>query len=320
MARFAITGAAGFVPAAVVRALRATGDEVLCWVRPGADTWRIGAAPLLALDVRSCLEPDGRRKAVERLRDFGADTVIHAAWTGIRGEARQDLRQVENVTLAVELVKVAADAGVKRVVGVGSQAEYGPLCGPVAETAPCAPTSLYGASKLAAGHLVLALSRRLGLSTAWARLFSVYGPGERTGALIPELARALAERRRLPLGDGLQRWDYLFEDDAGSAIATLARTLTAEGVFNVASGRSVLLRDVMRRVAELVGNGEPPQFGERPPGDGEVVHLEADISRLSAATGWKASMALEAGLQLTVNAVLGRSVEHGEPGVERARA
>ena len=307
MLRVAITGAAGFVPAAVARALRAGGDEVLCWVRPGADTWRLGeGARLLSLDVRSCLEAGGRKDAIAALRGFGAQVLLHGAWTGLRGEARDDPRQVENVTVTAELVRLAAEAGVVRVVGLGSQAEYGLQPGPVAETSPVQPTNLYGAAKLAAGQLMLALARRLGLSAAWARIFSVYGPGERAGALIPDLTRALAEQRPLPLGDGLQRWDYLYEDDAGAALAALARSRSAEGIFNVASGRTILLREAMELVAALVGNGERPLVGTRPDAGGERARLEADICRITAATGWRPSVSLEEGLARTVDDLVGR--------------
>lgn len=93
---------------------------------------------------------------------------------------------------------------------------YGPHDGPIRGDLLPAPVDLHGAAKLAAGHL--ALARRLGLSAAWARIFSVYGPGEAGGSLVPDLVRALLRGERFPLSACAQRWDWLYEDDIADRV------------------------------------------------------------------------------------------------------
>jgi nucleoside-diphosphate-sugar epimerase len=305
-ARVAVTGAAGFVGAAAVRRLVAGGAQVLALVRPGGERSRLAALPegavtVVPLDLEAV--PGAALAPLARsLVAFRPEALLHAGWVGIRGDARRDPRQTRNVGAAVALVEAAAAAGVRRFVGVGSQAEYGPWQGPVREDDCPRPQTLYGAAKLAAGHLCLALCERLGVSAAWVRAFSVYGPGERSGALVPDLARALAAGTPFPLSSCAQRWDYLHEDDAAEALARLLAAPDARGVFNLASGTSRPLADAVRLVRDAAAPGAELLFGRIP---GTPPGLEADVSRLRGTLGWGAAVPLEDGIRRTVQALLG---------------
>ena len=315
--RVVVTGAAGFLGAALVHRLVGDGHEVLASTRPGGDAWRLAdlpALPRLALDVAGLEDGPGRRAAEEAFARFRPDVLVHAAWRGVRGADRDDPAQSANVAPALALFTLAAAAGARRFVGLGSQAEYGPGDGPLGEDAPARPTTAYGRAKLACGERWLALARRSGVSAAWVRVFSVYGPGQREGALVPDLARALAAARSLPLGPGDAAWDYLYEDDAAEALAALVVRDDARGVFNLASGTSVPLRDVMRRVADLVAPGTELALGSRTAPAGEPHGLQADVARLAAATGWRAPTGLDEGLARTVAAALGPAPAAGRAG------
>ncbi len=307
--RVAVTGASGFLGAAAVRALARAGWPVLAIVRPTSDPWRL--APLRGADVTVlALDPRGaRERAVHELRAFGAEAVLHAAWEGVRGPARDDPAQLGNVTRTVDWVRSAAEAGARRFVGIGSQAEYGPHEGAVHEGLLPAPVDLYGAAKLAAGHLALAVARRLGVSAAWARVFSVYGPGEGQGALVPDLVRALLAGERYPLSSCKQRWDYLYEDDAAEALRILLARDDAQGAFNVASGVAPPLEDVVRTIAALVAPRAAIPFGAR---TGAARSLVADVGRL-AALGFTPATPLEEGLARTIAAVRARVAAGAEP-------
>lgn len=306
--RVAVTGAGGFLGAATVRRLVAGGAHVLAVVRPGGDRWRLAAVPSSALsfaavDLAGVPGPSAAALA-DALRAFSPDAVLHAGWIGVRGEARHDPAQAGNVSLTVEVVRAAAAAGARRFVGVGSQAEYGPHARPIREDDCPHPVTLYGAAKLAAGHLALALAERLGMSAAWVRAFSVYGPGERAGALLPDLVHALASGRPFPLSSCAQRWDYLHEDDAARALARALARPDVRGFLNLASGSARPLAETVALVRDLVAPGAPLLLGERP---GDAPGLEADVSRLRAALGWEPAIPLEEGLRRTVDALLGRA-------------
>jgi UDP-glucose 4-epimerase len=295
--RAVVTGAAGFIGSAVAHRLVADGWEVLALVRPSGSRERLAdlaREPRLSLEELDVAADGAAARARDLLAAFAPEAVVHAAWRGVRGPDRQDPAQHRNVTAAVELLQAAAAAGARRFVGLGSQAEYGPRREAAREDDPTRPTSVYGAAKLAAGHLVLAIAPRLGVSAAWVRVFSIYGPGEGRGALLPDAVAALRAGRELPLTSGEQLWDYLYVDDAADALARLVASPEATGPFNLGSGRVVRIRDVVERLAALVPARAPLRFGALP--DGEVAHLEANVERLRRTTGWEPRVALDEGL------------------------
>jgi nucleoside-diphosphate-sugar epimerase len=305
--RVVVTGAAGFLGAAVVRRLVAEGHDVLLWTRPTSDAWRLADLPRLphlSLDVAGVLTDAGRATATAALAEFRPDALVHAAWEGVRGARREKPAQVENVAQAVEVLQLAAASGARRFVGLGSQAEYGPSADALSEESAARPTSAYGAAKLECGRRCLAEAARLGVSAAWVRVFSVYGPGQREGALVPDLARALREGRSLALGSGETPWDYLYEDDAADALARLACRDDLCGIFNLASGTAVPIGIVMHRVAALVDTQHVLTLGTRVRAPRDPEALRADVSRLREALGWRPTTTLDEGLARTVAAVL----------------
>lgn len=303
-----ITGAAGFLGAAVVRRLAEGGHDVQAWVRAGASLERFADVPVLIhrYDLGQLGTPAGRDAARLALDAFRPEAVVHCAWLGTRAADYASACQVENVTWTIELLRAAAAVDVKRFVGIGSQAEYGPQPGVITEETLPAPATLYGAAKLACGQLTLALASALGVSAAWVRVFSVYGPRDRAGTLIEDLTVARLEGHPFVVGDLDRRWDYLYEDDAGEALARLAVRREAVGVFNLASGRALPLREVVARIQALVGPGANAPVGTRPPVPTDLPRLEADVTKLRSALAWTPEVDLDSGLARTVAAITAR--------------
>lgn len=131
---------------------------------------------------------------------------------------------------------------------------------------------------------------------AWLRLFSTYGPGDNDGWLIPMLISEMLAGRRPRTTLGTQKWDWLHVDDVARAIVAVAATPKAEGVFNLGSGRAVPVRWAIEHIRDLAAPGMELTFGEIPFRPDQVMHMQADISRLTAATGWAPSIPIEQGL------------------------
>ena len=141
-----VTGGAGFVGAALLRRLVAAGERPAVLLRPGRDLGRIA-------DLEDRLEViRGDLAALDEARPailaFRPETVVHLAWTGVAGADRNEPRQTDNIAFALDLYRLAREAGARSFIGLGSQAEYGPCPAIIDETVPCRPTTLYGAAKL----------------------------------------------------------------------------------------------------------------------------------------------------------------------------
>jgi nucleoside-diphosphate-sugar epimerase len=295
--RLLVTGAGGFVGAAVVKAAVAAGHDVIALVRNG----------------RARLAPVANRVSLERvdLSDTAAvaallasakpDIVVHSAWEGVGGPSRAGDIQLENIRTTVALTDAAIAAGARKFVGIGSQAEYGRYDRKITEADLPQPTMLYGAAKLAACHLAAQRCREAGLSFAWLRLFSVYGPGDNANWLIPSTAAALVRGQAPKCTEGTQKWDYLHIDDVADGVLAAAVTERATGVFNLSSGNPVAVRAIVELLRDMAAPELELAFGEIPFGPDQIMHLEGDNSRLREATGWAPRISIGAGLRQVVD-------------------
>ena len=294
-----VTGASGFVGAKVAELAIAAGHEVAALVRPNGPSRRL--APLagrylpLAVDLRE------RRSLFAAVASFRPEAIIHIAWAGVANSARNDSSQFsENIDAACALVEAGAAAGCKAFIGTGSQGEYG-AGSTMREDALPQPTTMYGAAKVAALYLTRQLAQQAGMRHAWLRLFSTYGPDDNPGWLIPSLISQMLDGQRPQTTLGTQKWDWLHVDDVARGLIAAAVTPTAEGIFNLGSGAPVQVRRAVELIRDAAAPGMELVFGEIPFRSDQVMHMEADISRLKAATGWEPQVPFESGIADTVN-------------------
>jgi nucleoside-diphosphate-sugar epimerase len=274
------------------------GAEVCVLDQPSARRWalldRTHVAATLRADVRTLAEPahDGL------LGDI--DAIFHLAAVGVTGEV-SDVRQlvIGNVdgTLAVLL---AAQRLKSRLVYCGSCFEYG-SGEHWSEDALPAPTTEYGAAKAAGWLLTNAFARRTGLEVVSLRPFTMYGPMEPPGRLVPLVVRHALAGRPIDLTPGDQLRDFVFVDDAVDAFIAAATTDAAVGgTFNVCTGTPVTVREVVRRVLQCTGSRSEARFGALSYRPTELAVLSGDPTRAAQVLGWRARFSLEDGLARTI--------------------
>jgi UDP-glucose 4-epimerase len=278
--RVFVTGATGFIGAAVVRRLIAEGCEVSALIRPESSTWRLGEAARRVHVVHGSLEaPETFARA---MAEFAPDTVMHLAWHGVRREHRDAPDQIrKNVVPSVDLLLTAAQAGCRTFVGAGSQAEYGPSQDVLCENSPTRPTTAYGAAKLATYVLLRQRAAVQAMRFAWLRLFSVYGPMDDGDTLVGYVCTELLAGRTPVVRAGDLAWDSLYIDDAATAFVAVGNS-QATGAINVASGEAPPLRDTILRLRDAVDPSLPVSFDAATASSAGGFPLRANIDRLQA--------------------------------------
>lgn len=296
--RVTVTGATGFIGSWTVRALVAAEHEVTALTRPQSDTWRVQAIPHLTI-VRAAEADWGRTIAA-----LGPDCLLSLDWIGVSAANRNDdAVQLENLPRQEELVAAALAAGAQRIVGVGSQAEYGAVEGPAREDTVLSPATAYGRAKVAAGTALAEASAAAGAEWRWARVFSVFGPLETGDWLLPSIARAAATRGSLDLSSGVQPWSYLYGPDAGTALAELVTNPSARGAYNVGHPIAPPLRESVELFSAALGAADVLRFGDSP---GES--LRPDTTRLQG-LGWEPRWARESAFEATARWFRGEEVD-----------
>jgi len=296
--RILITGATGFLGGHLLKRLSAEDVTVAILIRPQSNRWRIEHLGMNFVKIIGDLrQPQGISDAI---KDFAPDTVIHLAWSGVLNRYRNEQLQLDNLFGNLALLRIANEAGCRTWIGLGSQAEYGPLNIRINEDAPTRPSTLYGITKLCTCLLSQYLCAQLNMRFVWLRLFSAYGPADNPGWLIPYVILTLLRGERPALTTGEQRWDYLFVEDTAEVIYRVATRSDVQGIFNLGSGKAYTVRTIVERIRDLIDPSLPLGFGEVPYRADQIMHLQADISRLQQATGWSPRVSLDEGLRRTV--------------------
>lgn len=286
MARILLTGANGFVGTAIVPLLVDAGHDVHATVSPG----KHGPA---ATTVHECDLTDGA--AIDRLcGDVRATHLLHLAWcTGLHDHKTSD-ENLRWLAGGVRLLEAFRCNGGKRVVATGTYAEYGTFAGVCREDAMVAPTFLYATAKWSLGSLGLAYGSRGAFPVTWARLFTLYGAGERAIRLIPQVAESLAAGRPIETTAGAQVRDFIHVHDAARALAVLLGE-DHHGVANVGTGIGRPIADVISMVAQRFGRPDLIRAGARTASSAESLEQVADAATLRR-FGWTPSVSFEAGL------------------------
>jgi nucleoside-diphosphate-sugar epimerase len=307
--RAAVTGAAGFVGAALVRRLLAHGNEVVAVVRPGTRPDRLAGV----VDDVEVVEADfgAPAEAAGLVAAARPDVCLHLAAAGAVVRDHDPRRvAVVNALAPFELALALSQSGCRRLVTAGSSSEYGSLDGAMSEDRAPLPDDVYGAAKLGGGLLARAAGAAAGLETCHVRLFSVYGPGEDERRLVPSVARALLEGRPIELTPGEQVRDFVYVDDVAAALEAAAVEPRAAGeVVNAGTGRQTRVRELCLLLAAAAGaETDLLRFGVRPYVEGERFSWRAGVEHAAEVLGWRASTQLEDGLRLTLAALVAEPV------------
>lgn len=247
-------------------------------------------------------EPDALAPMIRSARPT---TVFHAAARGghpSTGPARVAAWR-DTVTATVALVEALDGAGTERLMHFGSSLEYRPSDGPLCEAGPLEPVTARGAAKLAATVAVRQRAAEIGLPATVLRPFSVYGPGEQPGRLIPTVLRSLRTGAPFCLEGGTSRRDFIHVDDVVDACLRAAANPSAAGeVLNVGTGIETSTREVAELAQAVTGRRLVLAAEPFPPRPGDTPHWVADMKKTQAVLGWRHSIDLREGLRLTLAA------------------
>jgi nucleoside-diphosphate-sugar epimerase len=289
-----VTGAAGFIGRAALPMLVDAGYEVHAVYRsrprmhvPGVRWYR---ADLL-----------GRNAGAALVKAVRPTHLLHLAWYTTPEKYWASPENRRWVEASLSMLRAFAAAGGRRAVLAGTCAEYEATDGRCSErNTPLRPNSLYGACKNALQEMAAAQARDMGYSTAWARIFFPYGPGEPAVRLVPSVTRNLLAAKPVELAHADYQRDFLYVEDVASALVRLLSS-DLQGPVNIASGEATSLSAVVSKIEHAVGRTGLVRLGTKPVRDDQPPVVLADATRLREGLEWEPTIPLDDGIARTVS-------------------
>ena len=307
MAKYLVTGGAGFIGCNLVRFLLAEGQQVVV-----LDNFATGKRENLTdiEDRIKLIEGDIRDRDTMDSAIAGCAAIFHQAALGSVPRSVDDPQRSHDVNVngTVTVLEAARAVGIKRIVFAASSSAYGEQAvSPKHEEMAPKPISPYAASKVSCEAYLGGYAAVYGLETLSLRYFNVFGPHQDPGgaytAVIPAFVSSLLRGDRPTVfGDGEQSRDFCYVENVCRAnwLAANAPAEVCNGQpVNIACNRAVSLNQILEQLRELLGVDIDADYQAMRPGD--VMHSLADISRAKETIGYEPAVYFEQGLQKAID-------------------
>jgi nucleoside-diphosphate-sugar epimerase len=288
MTRILITGPSGFIGTHCLKQLSSSGCEIHAVSRspiaaPAGITWH-------ARDLRDPAQ------AVSLIAELKPSVLLHGAWIATPGVYASSPENIDWMQSTVAMVTAFGANGGKRVVGMGTSAEYEPDTQACDEDrTPIQPATVYGKCKAATWLAIQAAAQHFGFAAAWGRLFLPYGPGDLAQRLIPSVINSLLRDVPVRTTDGMQQRDFIYSPDAAELFVKLLFS-DVTGAFNVGTGTPSTVRSVVEYLAMRCGKSELVHFGALPRNPSDPAVLVAGMTKVRKLLDWEAPTSLREGL------------------------
>lgn len=292
--RVLITGAAGFIGRHCLPILLAKGFEV-----HAADVVipenNFAGAHWHKVDLLN------KQKTKELMAIIRPTHLLHFAWYAKPGEYWNSIENIKWLEASLFLLRFFQDNGGVRVVMAGTCAEYDWKFDYCSEyVTPLVPSSLYGTCKNAMQHLLKDFSRVTNLSSAWGRIFFLYGPHENPNRLVPSVILKLINNKIAPCSHGNQIRDFLHVKDVASAFVSLLMS-NVDGPVNIASGKPISLKEIILSIADKLDKKKLVKLGALPQKENEPYALLGDTRRLFNEVNWQPQYDMNGGIKETID-------------------
>ena len=307
MAKYLVTGGAGFIGSNLVRYILKKGHEVVV-----LDNFATGKRRNMAdfLERISFIEGDIRDRSAVARAVAGCQAVFHEAALGSVPRSVEDPASAHdaNVNGTLVVLDAARAAGVKRVIFAASSSAYGNIpASPKHEGMVPEPISPYAASKIACEAYLRAYAACYGMETLALRYFNVFGPYQDPdaayAAVIPAFVASILRKRRPAIfGDGEQSRDFCYIENVCHAnwLAAHAPAAVCDGsAMNIACNAATSLNQIIQQLRELMKTDIQPEYG--PLRAGDVRDSLADITVAKKKIGYEPQVYFAEGLRRAID-------------------
>lgn len=235
--------------------------------------------------------------------NFKPDILIHLSWNGTRKPQRDDeILQENNYLNSIDLFENMVELGCKKIINIGSQAEYGISDKIISEDDETSPNTWYGIYKLKLCNEMFNRFKEKDLNLYHIRVFSIYGIDDDDNTLIMSSIKKLKQNMDLELTESSQNWNFLNVNDLVKAIEIFVKKDDIKtGIYNIASKETKQLKEYIEELKDIMGSKSKLLFGKISyPKEGKVS-INPDITKIQSNTQWKEEITFEQGIKEIIN-------------------
>lgn len=299
-----VTGATGFIGYALCQELLENNEYVIAVVRPESKNKK-KLEKLQAIHTKSApylkiIELElSDLELLHRKFQIQADCFYHLAWNGSSGKEREDFNmQSSNIAYMGTAIETAKACACNRIIGSGSQAEYGVCHGEAREdVTPLSPFMMYGAAKSAAYQLGKILAKQVGISFVWPRIYSIYGVGENPGTLVNYVMECLLNEEVPEISSCENMWNYMYIADCVRALRILGESGGTDGIYNIASKDTRPLKEFVKEIRDIVAPERKLVFGKKIESPERTFWLEPNVEKLYELDNFMPQISFREGIQ-----------------------
>ena len=285
-----VTGASGFIGRQCCIQLTALGYEVHATSSKTIIDDSIHWHQVNLLDTNQC---------IKLIRKVQPTHLLHLAWYTEPGKYWTSTKNYHWVKASLTLFEEFVKVGGKRLVSAGSCAEYDFGFEKYTEgLTPLVPRTLYGVCKHALNSMLTSYASLTGLSFAWGRIFSIYGPHENSNRFFASVIQGLLKGETVKCKNGGLIRDYLHVNDVALAFIALLNS-DIQGAVNIGSGLGNSLDDIARKIEKKINNYGLLKIINKPSSLMEPPVIIADTRRIND-IGWNPSYDIDSGIENTI--------------------
>jgi nucleoside-diphosphate-sugar epimerase len=305
MAKYLVTGGAGFIGSNIVRKLVELGEDVRV-----LDNLFTGKPENIKpfLNKIEFIEGDFTDLEIAKRAVQGVSYVLHqGAIPSVPRSVNDPIKTNNaNVSGTLNMLVASRDEGVKRFVYAASSSAYGDsLMMPKVETMDVSPKSPYAVQKLTGEYYCQSFFNLYGLETICLRYFNVFGPNQDPesiySAVIPSFIKKIL-KGEVPVinggGDISRDFTYVDNNVDANLKACVAPKEAVGQVFNIATGNEISLDQLVEKINNILGTNIKPVYKEFRRGD--IKHSLANISKAEKLLSYKPTISFDEGLKRTI--------------------